>query len=489
MKKYCLWIGSIFLAIPCLGAPPNIVLIYADDLGYGDVSAYGAKRISTPNIDRLAREGLRFTSGYAPSATCTPSRYAMLTGEYAWRQKGTGILPGDAKLIIQPGRTTLASVLKKAGYRTSVVGKWHLGLGNRKVDWNGEIKPGPLEVGFDESFIMAATLDRVPCVFVRDHRVENLDPADPISVSYTTPFPGEPTGKEHPELLKMQPSHGHNQAIVNGISRIGYSKGGKSAIWKDEDISDTITAEATRFLERNQHQPFFLYFAIPEPHVPRVAHPRFVGKTGLGPRGDVIVQADASVGQILETLDRLKLSENTIVIFSSDNGPVLDDGYQDQAREKNGDHTPGGPFSGGKYQIQEAGTRVPFLVRWSGHVKPAVSDALVSQVDFPATFAALAGQPFDAATSPDSQNILSALLGESSTGRSHMVEHDGSKALALRVGSWKYVPALAKAGSQRAQLYDLSTDPAEKKDIATQMPEKCAEYELKMERIRQANQP
>ena len=209
---------------------PNIVLIYADDLGFGDVSGNGARAGLTPNVDRLARQGLNFHDAHATSATCTPSRYALLTGEYPWRQRGTGVLPGDARLIIEPGRTTLASVLKRAGYRTGVVGKWHLGLGRDKLDWNGEIRPGPLEVGFDESFIMAATGDRVPCVYVRGHRVVGLDPADPIQVRYGEPIAGEPTGKDHPDLLRLRPSHGHDMAIVGGIGRIGYMKGGKAAL-------------------------------------------------------------------------------------------------------------------------------------------------------------------------------------------------------------------------------------------------------------------
>ncbi len=289
------------------GPRPNVVLIYADDLGYGDVSAYGATRIKTPNIDRLAREGIRFTDAHATAATCTPSRYAMLTGEYAWRKPGTGILPGDAALIIEPGRPTLASVFARAGFATGVVGKWHLGLGpTGGPDWNGEIRPGPQDVGFDSAFIMAATGDRVPTVYVENRRVAGLDPADPIRVSYTEPIGDWPTGRGNPDRLTLHPSHGHDQTIVDGVSRIGYMTGGKAALWKDEDMADTFTRKATAFIEQHRAKPFFLFFAPHDPHVPRVPHPRFAGATTMGPRGDAIAQLDWSVGEVLATLDRLR---------------------------------------------------------------------------------------------------------------------------------------------------------------------------------------
>ena len=408
MSRMILWgVWLSVLASPLYGASsPNVVFLYADDLGYGDLGCYGAMRVKTPNVDRLSEQGLRFTNAHSPAATCTPSRYSLLTGEYAWRQKGTGVLPGNARMIIEPGRTTLASILKKAGYTTGAVGKWHLGLGDEKLDWNGEIKPGPLEIGFDYCFLIPATGDRVPCVYVEDHRVVGLDPADPIQVSYGEPIGDEPTGKEHAELLKVHPSHGHDQTIVNGISRIGYMSGGKATRWVDEDMADVITDKAVAFVERNQSRRFFLYFATHDVHVPRVPHPRFVGKSKMGPRGDAIVQFDACVGRVLDALDRLKLTENTLVILSSDNGPVVDDGYEDQAVEKLGDHKPAGPWRGGKYSNFEGGTRVPFLVRWPGRVKPGTSEALISQVDFIASFAALTGQSLGRDDAPDSMNVL-----------------------------------------------------------------------------------
>ncbi|MDQ3815231.1 MAG: arylsulfatase [Armatimonadota bacterium] len=491
-----LLIGLALLAIssPSHAAPrpPNIVLIYADDLGYGDISCQGARAVHTPRIDGLAAQGLRLTDVHAASATCTPSRYALLTGEYAFRQKGTGILPGDAPLIIKPGRYTLPSMLQQAGYHTGVVGKWHLGLGEGKVDWNGEVKPGPLEVGFDESFIMAATGDRVPCVYVAGHRVVGLDPNDPIQVSYQWKIGNEPTGREHPELLKMKPSHGHDQTIINGISRIGYMTGGQAARWKDEEMADVFTGQAVQFIERNRQRPFFLYFATHDPHVPRVPHPRFVGESTMGPRGDAIAQLDWCVGEVLDTLDRLKLANDTLVIFSSDNGPVINDGYYDDSIIKLGDHKPAGPWRGGKYSNFEGGTRVPFIVRWPGRVQPGESAALICQVDLLASLAALTGQTLPADAAPDSFNILPALLGASPEGRDHLVEDANQQS--LRVGHWKYIPPAKGAkvtpntntetgNDPGGQLFDLSSDPGETRNLAAQQPERVRAMAARLAQI------
>ena len=488
------WASQNLTSAAASSSPPHIVMIYADDLGYGDVSCYGASKLQTPYIDRLAARGCRFTNAHAPAATCTPSRYALLTGEYAWRKKGTGVLPGDARLIIQPGRTTLPSILKKAGYTTGVVGKWHLGLGAGELDWNKEIKPGPLDIGFDYSFLIPATGDRVPCVYVENRRVVGLDPGDPIQVSYDKPVGDEPTGKEHPELLKMHPSHGHDQTIVNGISRIGYMNGGNKARWIDEDMADTITSKAKAFIEQNRKKPFFLYFSTHDIHVPRVPHSRFAGKSGLGPRGDAILQFDWSVGQILDTLDRFQLTSNTLVILTSDNGPVVDDGYKDEAVEKLNGHKPAGPLRGGKYSAFDAGTRVVFITRWPKQIKAGVSDALVCQIDLLSSFTTLTNQNLNREDAPDSLNILPALLGKSKTGRDHLVEQAGT--LSLIKGDWKYIEPSKGAkynkftdtelGNDPApQLYNLSTDLGEKNNLAGQYPERIEELAGMLKQIRE----
>lgn len=477
-------------------AGPNIVLIYADDLGYGDISCNGANKIRTPNIDRLASQGVRFTNGHASSATCTPSRYSILTGQYAWRKKGTGIAPGDASLIIDTAVTTLPSLLRKAGYATGAVGKWHLGIGDSKgPDWNGELKPGPLEIGFDYCWIMPATADRVPCVYVENHRVANLDPADPIKVSYTAPIGNEPTGKKNPELLVMHSSQGHNNAIVNGIGRIGFMQGGTAALWKDDSIAAVLTEKAQRFIVDHKTAPFFLYFATHDIHVPRVPGKAFAGKSGMGVRGDAILQLDWTVGRIMHTLDSLHLSDNTIFIFTSDNGPVVDDGYADQARELLGGHTPSGIYRGGKYSNFDAGTRVPLIIRWPGKSRQGVSNALVSQVDLLGSFAALTGQQLQQEDGPDSFDMMAAFTGKDLKGRESVIEHAGM--LSIIKGNWKYITpgngarydsatAIELGNDPAPQLYDLRKDPGEKNNVAAQYPAVVKELSAQLKALKDA---
>ncbi len=473
---------------------PNVVLIYIDDLGYGDVSCYGSNTISTPNIDNLASTGMLFTNGHCSSASCTPSRFSMLTGGYAFRQKGTGIARGDAAMIINPETRTLADLFDEAGYETGVVGKWHLGLGPKGgPDWNGLISPGPQDIGFDYSFLIPATGDRVPCVYTENGRVLGLDPADPITVSFNGKVGDEPTGKENPELLKMNYSNGHNNTIINGISRIGFMTGGKSARWVDEYMADAITGKAIEFIEDKKDEPFFLYYSTHDIHVPRVPHPRFVGKSGMGPRGDAILEVDWATGEIMNKLQELGLTESTIVIFTSDNGPVIDDGYQDQAVELLGEHKAGGPLRGGKYSAFNAGTQVPFIVSWPGRIKYGKSDALVSQVDFMASFAKMLNLNLEDKDAIDSFEMLDELLGKSNENRSHFVHH-GSSTMALIKDDWKYIvpndrPKMNKSTNTemgtdtKPQLYNLKDDIGETNNIAAENPEKLKELETLFQKI------
>lgn len=472
---------------------PNVIFIYVDDLGYGDLGSYGATKIKTPHLDRLAEEGTRFTNGHSTSATCTPSRYALMTGKYPWRQEGTGILPGDAKLIVPTDQVTLPKVFRNAGYRTAIVGKWHLGLGETvEKDWNGAIKPGPNDVGFDYSFIFPATADRVPTVFVENQHVVGLDPADPIQVDYNKKIGSDPTGRENPELLKMPSSHGHDNTIVNGIGRIGYMTGGTQARWVDEELSTTFLTVAQDFIEQNCKSPFFLLFTMTEPHVPRMPATYFKGKSGLGYRGDAILQMDWTVGRLMQQLESLGIADNTIVIFSSDNGPVLDDGYVDGAVTQRSGHQPAGPLRGGKYSIFEGGTRVPFIVYGKGVAKGKVSDALVSQVDILASMAQLLGQE-QPVTAVDSEPMISTLLGHKELGREQYIQHAGT--LAIVKGKWKYIaPSRGAAyntsvqielgNSLEPQLYDLSVDIGEKNNLAKQRPEIVKELQSLLEQER-----
>ena len=467
--------------------PPNIIVIYADDLGYGDVGAYGSQATVTPYLDAMAAGGLRFTDAHATASTCTPSRYSLLTGEYAYR-RNAAILPGDAPLLIDTSRDTIASVLKRRGYATGVIGKWHLGLGNGAVDWSAGISPGPNEIGFDYSFLLPATGDRVPSVYVENGHVRGADAADPVKVSYEKDFGVEPTGRDRPDLLRMVADDQHSDTIVNGVSRIGFMMGGKSALFVDEKFPDVWTGKAVEFMSKNKDKPFFLFFSHHDPHVPRLPHPRFKGVTTLGPRGDAIAQLDWMTGRIIAAVKELGLEQDTLIIFSSDNGPVLDDGYEDGAVTHNRNHTPAGVLRGGKYSAFEAGTRVPTIAYWPGTIAPGgTSDALVSQVDFLRSFAALAGAKVPDGEAPDSRNLLDAFLGHDPQGRQSLL-YDSNFGMSLRQGNWKYIHPSDKAnvpavllnkgiesgGSNEPQLYDLSVDIGETSNVAGAHPKKVA---------------
>ena len=472
--------------------PKNIITIYLDDLGYGDLSSYGATAISTPNIDKLANEGVRFTDGHTTSSTSTPSRYALMTGRYPWREAKAKILPGSAPLIISPEDMTLPRMLKGAGYKTAIIGKWHLGLGGENLDWNKKITPGPNELGFDYSYVIAATQDRVPTVLIENGLVTGLDPNDPIEVSYKKNFEGVPTAITNPELMTYVTwHHGHNNTVINGIPRIGYMKGGEAARWTDTNMADDMITRAKKYVTENKDVPFFLHFTMHQPHVPRTPHPRFEGKSGLGTRGDVILEADWVVGELIKTLEETGQLEETLIIFSSDNGPVVNDGYNDQAVELLGNHTPSGVLRGGKYSLYEGGTRVPFMVYWKGVIQPKVSDALVSQMDIMPSLASLVGSD---AIAPDGINTLDAFMGISEVGRTDYI-YEASSKTALRSGDYVMIPPYKGAAvntqvnvelgnSAEYQLYNVKEDISQKTNLAKSNIEKLEEMKALYSKLR-----
>lgn len=477
---------------------PNIIIFYADDLGYGDLGCYGAKGVRTPSIDALAENGIRFTDAHSSAATCTPSRYSLLTGNYAFRMQAE-ILNGDAGQLIPSGSVTLASKLKEVGYHTGVVGKWHLGLGRGDLNWNEPIFPGPREVGFDYSFLLPATGDRVPTVFVENQKVVGLQKGNSLLIQHTddpteaNPF-DNPTGINHPHLLKQQADTQHSGVIVNGMSRIGFMKGQKAAYWKDEEFYQVFTDKAVNYITENKQSPFFLYFSFHDIHVPRMPNERFKGKSSMGPRGDAIVQMDWMVGEVMAALKKNNLTENTLVIFTSDNGPVLNDGYQDQAVALLGAHTPGGIYRGGKYSIYEAGNRMPTIAYWPGKIIPGVNGALWSQVDLLASLSGIAGYKLTKAAQGDSQDMSQVLFGKDTIGRTYMLEE--AMTMALRKGKWKYIAPTENDGgdlmqrknielglSDEAQLYDLNADPTESRNLYGSHPQLLKELQAQLERI------
>lgn len=477
---------------------PNIIIIYADDLGYGDLSCYGAEDIKTTNIDLLAKDGIIFNQAYSTSSVCTPARYGLLTGVYPFSNNKIRILPGNAQqCLISKDQITLPKMLKTAGYNSAVIGKWHLGLGDGSIDWNGYIEHTPNDVGFDFSFIFPGTNDRVPSIFVKNHHVYNLEKDDPISVYYGKaegcPFINEiDTYKNNPEKLNITSTHGHADMIVNGAGRIGYMKGGQKAIWKDEELTDTFVNQAKEFIESSGDKPFFLYFAAHQPHVPRIANKKFVGTTKLGPRGDVIAEFDYGVGELVSYLKEKDILENTVIIISSDNGPVFDDGYNDHALELTGKHKPAGPFRAGKYSKYEGGVRIPFIVSWKGHLEKSVSPAIISQVDLLASLAKMLN--VDLQEDVDSQNMLDALLGKDSIGRREVMFENNNKTTMLRQDQWIFLPRSKSIHSDipmqrdfgdmpKDQLFNINFDISQQDNLVDNYPEIAKKMSQRLESL------
>lgn len=459
-------------------APPNVIIILGDDVGYGDLGCYGAIGVQTPNVDRLAGEGIRFTNAHAVASTSTPSRYGLLTGQYPWRKDNTDIAAGNAGMIIRPEQYTMADMFKSLGYSTCAFGKWHLGLGDTtgSQDWNKTLEMDLHDIGFDHYYIMAATADRVPCVFIEDGDVVDRDPDAPIEVSYEKNFDGEPTLLTNPELAyNLKSSQGHNMSIVNGIGRIGYMKGGGKALWKDENIADSITVNAVRYIDGHAKEPFFMYFATNDIHVPRWPSERFRGASTMGLRGDAIAQFDWSVGQILDALERNGLEKNTIVILTSDNGPVLDDGYVDRAVELVGAHSPTGHLRGGKYSSFEGGTVIPLIIRGpmikgAGHE----SGKLISQIDFYRSLGKLLGADIPDGAAPDSKDWSE---------REYVIEQAYDHTLSVSDGEWKYIrpsdgtplvpwgTGIETGHINHPQLFNLKSERQEMTDVSAEHPE------------------
>lgn len=491
--KICLILLGIVSGTTCAEERPNIVLINADDLGYGDVGCYGATKLQTPNIDRLAKEGRRYTDAHTASAVCSPSRYGLMTGQFPLRRNFWGPLPFTNELTIDTSQPTIASVLKSAGYDTAIIGKWHLGFGKGRNDWNEPLNPGPLELGFDYYFGMPTVNSGPPFVYVENHGVVDYAPSDPFVF-----------GK--PSVTQRFPEKG-------GYAAIGGAKKAHER-YRDEFVGTTFAEKAVAWIkERNQQEvrrPFFLYLATTNIHHPFTPHPRFKATSQCGLYGDFVHELEWIVGEVLQTLDDLELTERTLVVFTSDNGGMLNNTGQ---KAWKAGHRLNGKLLGFKFGAWEGGHRVPFIVRWPGRVPADTeSDALISQIDLVPTFAAAAGATLPEEAVIDGVNQLAELTG-TATGPARdtlIISPNSPMHLTVRKGKWVYIPArneggfqgkkigdhlLAGAAAQRlthfvnsdvidgeirndappAQLYDLQSDPYQAQNVHDEHPEVVAE--------------
>jgi arylsulfatase A len=477
--------------------PPNVVLIFADDLGYGDLGCYGATKVQTPNIDRLAAEGRRFTDAHSASAVCTPSRYALLTGEYPVRGNGGrgiwGPAPITSPLIVDTEKTTIADVFKSGGYDTAVVGKWHLGFGKGTNKWQEPLRPGPQDLGFDYYFGMPVVNSAPPYVYVENDRIVGGDPDDPLvylgtnakNATPITPIPREAAARNKNAFGGAEEAH---------------------KLFNDYQVGTTFAEKSVAWIKERKDKPFFLYLATTNIHHPFTPAKRFQGTSQCGLYGDFIHELDWIVGEILSCLEDNGLSDNTLVIFTSDNGGMFNHGGQ--AAFKAG-HRQNGDLLGFKFGVWEGGHRVPMIVRWPGKVKAGTtSKQLIGNVDLLATFAALTGQNLDKAQQADSVNMLSAFVDEPEKPiRDHLVlaPNKGTH-LSIRKGKWMYIPQQGsggfggrtpgshtfagpaaasfvgsvnsdiedgkiKADAPPAQLYDLEADVNETQNVINEYPD------------------
>ncbi|MGJ8561346.1 MAG: sulfatase family protein [Litorimonas sp.] len=457
--------GTVALSLP------NIVVIYADDMGYGDIESYNPQSaVPTPHLNALAAGGMSFTDAHTSSAVCTPSRYSLLTGRYAWRTAlKSGTLNGRSPLMIDTERETLASLLKRAGYKTIMVGKWHLGLGTGEPDYAGTLSPGPNALGFDYFYGIPASLDMEPYVLVENEKV-------------VTPLLGQT------------------------IKRSGTRRGGGGGMWRPGELGEGFAhAEilprlagkaAEKILDASKDdKPFFLYFPLTSPHTPWLPLEEFRGVSRAGYYGDFVAYTDAIVGQTLDAIKKAGIEDNTIVIFSSDNGAHWK--LDDKAKY---DHLANAPWRGQKADIYEGGHRVPFIIKWPGHVTPgAKSDSTIVLNDVMRTLAAITGIAPDIHSAPDSVDFSSVLLDSNENNafqRGPIVHHSLSGKFAIRLGDWKLVEGLGSGGFTRPrsgepeaeqspyQLYNLAADPAETTNLAKQEPERVAQLLAALNNIR-----
>ncbi|MEO1525004.1 MAG: arylsulfatase [Planctomycetota bacterium] len=451
---------------------PNIVFILADDMGYGDVQTLNpSSKIPTPNLDRLAKEGMTFTDAHSPSAVCTPTRYATLTGRYSWRSElKSGVLNGYGEPLIEKSRPTVASHLKAAGYHTTVIGKWHLGLGFQKDGagnwaWEKELDHTPIDVGFDKSLVIPASLDFPPYVYIDGRRITGLPDRTQPAIKF-------------PKFLR---------------------KGELGSDFSIVDCLDTLTETTADHIRSrsDSKEPFFLYFPLTAPHKPVMPHSRFEGKTSLGPYGDFVVQVDATVGKVLDAIDEAKLTENTLVIYTSDNGSFMRrqtkasdaDHVSDETVQAyyEGNHTANGPWRGTKADIWEAGHRVPFFARWPQVIKPGSKcDETICHVDLFATAAQLAETKLPPAkvAAPDSFSWMPLFRGQPEKfNRKPVVHHSANGTFAIRDGDWKLVFSDGSGGREQPrgkrfgapfQLFHLGEDPGETHSVASGNPEVVA---------------
>lgn len=490
---------AVFTFLACISAStaqsrvanksPNIILILADDLGFGDLSCYGATKFETPNFDQIAKKGIRFTDAHTGGAICQPSRYSMLTGRYYWRSNKAmeslklRRLNGYFPPMLERERITLPDLLKKAGYSTAIIGKWHLGMtwqtidgkmpdqSGKNIDYSKPFLDGPVENGFDYFFGIAGSADMPPYCFVENNKVVEM-----------------------PSVLR-------GKTDVPKMCHEGMTSPG----WKDNQLGKTLTAQALRYIVRaaQRGEKFFLYLPISAPHTPHTPAPEFKGKSGLSARTDMLLEADWTVGKISKMLDSLGLNESTLVIVTSDNGAITHGAPSwavdpvNYAVQDDG-HKANGYLLGQKGDIWEGGHRVPFIVSWPGFVKAnQVSNQLICQTDLYATFAALVGHPVEKNNGEDSFSTLEILLnGGSGVKRSTIIHHGYQKNMfSIRLDTLKLINGQGSGGFlgpytpdinallPKGQLYNILRDPIEQNNLYDLYPHLVKKLTDEMDRI------